>query len=65
MVRPRPHGHRATCTQYEILVRNEETVKDLIRSLSTQKNIVVNIYYQVIGNIENSTVSGVNTVTEK
>lgn len=43
-----------------ITVQDGEMLKDLIRQLSSGRNTVINIYYQVIGNIENSAVQGVN-----
>lgn len=46
----------------EITVNDAKTMEALIRQLGTCNGLVVNIYYQVIGNIEGSTVYGVNTV---
>ncbi len=45
----------------EIVVKDKEIIKELLRDLKTLNNIVVNIYYQEIGNIQNSTLTNVNT----
>lgn len=44
----------------EVKVSDAQTMEALIRQLGTCKGLVVNIYYQVIGDIKNSTVCGVN-----
>ena len=45
----------------EIVVKDKEIIKELLRDLKTLNNIVVNIYYQEIGNIQNSTLTYENT----
>lgn len=45
----------------EIVVKDKEIIKELLRYLKTLNNIVVNISYQEIGNIQNSTLTNVNT----
>ncbi|WP_168354570.1 hypothetical protein [Palleniella muris] len=47
----------------EIAVHDKETIKDLINGLIGKPNVVVNIYYQEIGSILNSTLENVNTYT--
>jgi hypothetical protein len=46
----------------DITLNDEGSVAALIRGLAGRKGITVNIYYQVVGNITNSTVSGVNVM---
>ena len=41
----------------EIVVKDKEIIKELLRDLKTLNNIVVNISYQEIGNIQNSTLT--------
>lgn len=47
----------------EIAVHDKETIKDLINGLIGKQNVGVNIYYQEIGSILNSTLENVNTYT--
>lgn len=45
----------------ELMINDEATIKELIKQLPQCPGIVVNVYYQVIGNVTNSVLKNVNS----
>ena len=45
----------------ELMINDEATIKEIIKQLTHCSGIVVNVYYQVIGNVTNSVLKNVNS----
>ena len=45
----------------ELMINDEDTIKELIKQLTQCSGIVVNVYYHVIGNVTNSVLKNVNS----
>ena len=45
----------------ELMINDEDTIKELIKQLTQCSGIVVNVYYQVIGNVTNRVLKNVNS----